>query len=145
MMTDETSRILYRAGYKYQLQEPYVVKTALVPEAPIDTDYIALDEGGRLTVKCGYAWDGPSGPTIDTSDFMRGSLVHDALYQLLREQKISQQWRKAADKELYRICVEDGMSHVRAWYVYCSVRLFASSSADPTNEKPVITAPETVK
>ncbi len=30
----------------------------------------------------------PNGPTIETKTFMRASLVHDALYQLMREEHL---------------------------------------------------------
>ncbi len=63
-------------------------------------------------------WDGPSGLTIDTPNFMRGSLVHDTLYQLLRNELIEQKWRDEADEELRRICREDGMSKICANWVY---------------------------
>ena len=63
----------------------------------------------------GYGRDGPSGPTLDTRDFIRGSLVHDALYQLMREGLL--------DHSIHR---EDGMTALRAWWVYQGVRLFGN-------------------
>lgn len=135
-------QIKYKAGYKYQLVERYEVTVQVFPRAPIDTDYLALTLDGRLTVKKGYAWDGPSGLTIDTKNFMRGSLVHDALYQLMRNGFISRKrWRKAADKELRKICLEDGMSRVRAWWVYRAVRLFGGPAASKEMKKVVQVAP----
>jgi len=80
-----------------------------------------------LTIHEGYAWDGASGPTIDTKSFMRGSLVHDALYQLISTKKLGKEHRRDADKVLYRICREDGMSWFRAKYVYYAVRKFGES------------------
>ncbi len=35
---------------------------------------------GVLTIRSGYAWDGPGGPAMDTPAAMYGSLSHDALY-----------------------------------------------------------------
>lgn len=133
--------IVYRKGYKYQLNEPYIV---LLPEllarVDVDTQYISWD-GYTLVIKKGYAWDGPSGPTIDTRDFMRGSLVHDALYQLMREGYLSGSYRKAADQILKRMCLEDGMLYPLAQVVYVAVRLFARFAADPASNKPVTYAP----
>ena len=135
--------ITYRAGYKYQLKADYVVDITITPAEPIDTDYIALTQEGSLTIKKGYAWDGPSGPTIDTLNFMRGALVHDALYQLMRERHLDKDKdRPAADKLLRTLCRQDGMSWIRAWWVYHAVRLFGDPSADPAHKKPVITAPK---
>lgn len=83
--------------------------------------------------------DGPSGPTIDTKEFMRGAFVHDALYQLIREGHLLMRDRKQADKILRRMCIEDGMSRFRAWYVYEAVSRFAKWAAKPgTQEEEVI-------
>ena len=49
----------------------------------IFTDYIILDIQGNLVIKKGYAWDGAT-LFPDLEVVKRGSLVHDALCQLLR-------------------------------------------------------------
>lgn len=135
-------RVVYKGGYKYQLIEAYEVTVAIHPPEDIKTDYISLGNNGRLVLEKGYAWDGPSGPTIDTRNFMRGSLVHDALYQLMRMGLLSDEFHRiTADKELRRICREDGMSSIRAWWVYESVRRFGGSAASTDNAKPVLVAP----
>ena len=134
--------IEYYAGYKYQLNKTYSVQTRIIPTFPVDEEYIKLDLSGLLSIKEGYAWDGPSGPTFDTPDFMRGSLVHDALYQLMRDGFISEFSYKPMVDELLRIvCLEDGMSNFRAAYVWEGVNIFGGPSADPADKKPVITAP----
>ena len=122
-------------GYKYQLMEDYSLDVA-VKEYEINTPYLSLGNDGILIIKKGYAWDGPSGPTIDTLNFMRGSLVHDAFYQLMRIEKIPPSYKEYADRFLQKICIEDGMSRFRAWYVYQGVRLFGGSIAKPGIEKP---------
>lgn len=135
--------IAYKSGYKYQLKADYSVKIILLPPAAIYTEYISLEISGEITIKEGYAWDGPSGPTIDTLSFMRGSLVHDALYQLMRDGYLNRgEHRELADKTLRAICKEDGMWSVRAWWVYHGVRLFADPAADPVDERPLIRAPK---
>lgn len=122
--------------------EEYFISVSVTPDDDIETDYINLTAKGGLTIKKGYAWDGPSGPTIDTPSFMRGSLVHDALYQLMRNGFISKdKWRENADKELKRICIEDGMSRIRAWWVYKGVRLFGDRAASKETRKEVKIAP----
>jgi hypothetical protein len=74
---------------------------------------------------------------------MRGSLVHDALYQLMRERRLDEEtYREPADRLLQKMCKEDGMSAPRAWWVYQAVHFFGQPSADPANDKPVIRAPE---
>ena len=135
--------IAYNDGYKYQLKETYMLAIDIKPATPIDTKYIKLDIAGTITIMEGYAWDGPSGPTIDTLTFMRGSLVHDALYQLMREGDLDHNgYREAADRLLQKICKEDGMWSLWAWWVYHGVRLFADPTADPASKNPVIRAPE---
>lgn len=122
--------ISYKGGYKYQLCESYTVFISIKPPMPILTQYIDLYTDGRLVIKEGYAWDGPSGPTIDTQTFMRGSLVHDALYQLMREDHLSRiEYREEADKILRQLCLEDGMWHIRAWWVYWGVRFFGGPAS----------------
>ena len=134
--------ISYRTGYKYQLKAGYVVDIGVTPDQPIVGRFLALSVEGKLTIKEGYAWDGPSGPTLDTLNFMRGSLVHDALYQLMREGLLDgHTYRKIADRLLQEMCKEDGMSALRAWGVYRGVRLGGGPSADPANRKPIIKAP----
>jgi hypothetical protein len=133
--------IRYRSGYKYQRVEEYSVAVIIRPAVPIDMDYIALTPDGLLTVKKSYAWDGPSGPTFDTKNFMRGSLVHDALYQLMRDGYLPATFREQADLELHRICREAGMSKFRAWYVLLGVRKGAGFSVTPEARKPVLEAP----
>ena len=135
--------ISYKGGYKYQLKEDHVTGISIKPDAPITTEYIVLSIEGRLTVKNGYAWDGPSGPTFDTLNFMRGSLVHDALYQLMREGHLdADRYRDVADRLLQTMCQEDGMTALRAWWVYQGVRLGGGPSADPASNKPIKRAPK---
>lgn len=141
-MGDEMVCIKYKEGYKYQLYEDYAHHLPFwVPSIYLDHEFLVIGADGTLTIKAGYAWDGPSGPTVDTPNFMRGSLVHDALYQLMRDGRLDRgTYKDLADRELQRICIEDGMSKARAWYVYMGVKLGGKSATEPrTNE--VITAP----
>ena len=133
-------KIYYRDGYKYQLCTLYRVGTTLRPPEDIEHDYIRLETDGTLSIQRGYAWDGPSGPTFDTKNFMRGSLVHDALYQLIGEGLLPLSQRAAADAELRRICLEDGMSSIRAYWVYQAVNIFGDTAA-ATPEKTPLEAP----
>jgi hypothetical protein len=112
--------IAYRGGYKYQIKQDYnLPNSGIIPNQPVDIQFIRLDVDGHLLIRSGYAWDGPSGPTIDTKNFMRGSLVHDALYQLMREGLLDMTaHRDPADRLLQSICIQDGMSKLRARWVY---------------------------
>jgi hypothetical protein len=133
--------IAYRSGYAYQLADDYAIGVGICPATLVLTRFLMLDPFGLLTIRAGYAWDGASGPTIDTSDSMRGSLVHDALYQLMRERLIGQEWREHADDLLRTILLEDGMLHMRAQLWHTAVRLAGGPAADPSNDHPVLFAP----
>lgn len=131
-----TDKIVYKSGYKYQLQENYTVFTGIIPERLINTEYLILTLNGLLTIRRGYAWDGPSGPAIDTVNFMRGSLVHDGLCQLMRELYLDRtQHLDSAARLLQKMCIEDGMTKLRAWWVYQGVKLFGNVDADPADNK----------
>ena len=140
-MWSMTPKIKYKKGYKYQLVEQYEVYINILPEKDIYSYYVHLFSDGLLRITKGYAWDGASGPAIDTKTIMRGSLVHDALYQLMREGLLDQGYRRRADKELIRICREDGMSRLRAWWVFRAVDSFASSAASEKHRKKILIAP----
>ncbi len=138
--------ISYKGGYKYQLSEPYKAKINIEPDKNIITDFIELTSDGDISIHDCYAWDGPSGPTIDTPNFMRGSLVHDALYQLMRSEDLDRKkYKEPADKLLQQMCREDGMSSIRAWWVYQGLRLFGGAATKPENKKPIIKAPKSCR
>ena len=118
-------------SYKYRLLKSYRIFINLVGN--VNTKYFSL-KNGWLTVKKGYAWDGCSGPSIDTKTNMRGGLVHDTLYQMLRDGYLPQGHghRKFADKLFKKILLQDGMFILRAEYYYFGVRKFGAKYARPT-------------
>jgi hypothetical protein len=134
--------IRYRSDYKYQLAEGYEINISIRPKADIKTEFTDLDTAGKLTVKRGYAWDGPSGPVIDTQDNMRASLVHDALYQLMRNKQLNARThRRAADRAFRDICKADGVSGRTANIWYKGLRRFGKPAASPANKKKIARAP----
>ena len=135
------TRITYRKGYKYQLINDYSIATGIKLPHDIETMFLFMTRGGILTISKGYAWDGASGPAIDTKNFMRGSLVHDALYQLMREGLLPQGYRNKADRLLRDICLDAGMSRIRAWWVYRGVSRFSKPFASPDRLRPPQEAP----
>ncbi len=157
------SRIHFKGGYKYRLVKPFTIDTPIKPllVKPIDTEYIKLSIDGRLEIIRGYNWDGPSGPPKKLaqaplgigwvyrkwflSQFMRGSLVHDALYQLMREGYLlggNSEQRKAIDRLLQQHCLEDGMTRIRAWWIYKGVHWGARKSSTAYNIRKVQIAPK---
>ena len=139
-MTVESKYIHYYAGLKYQLAKDAWFKTGITGYSA-KTELITLHNNGWLHIKRLYSWDGASGPTVDDKSSMRGSLVHDALYQLIRLQLIPRNCRSLADKELRKKCLADKMWKWRADSWYWFVRKFAGKAAHPDNKRKVYTAP----
>ena len=141
--------IYYRKGYKYQLARPYHTQTHIFPpkgqKLPGANGFITLHPDGFLDIESGYAWDGASGPAADTPKFMRGSLVHDALYQLLRAGQLLPIHREAVDELLYKNCLEDGMCRVKAYIAWKAVRCFGASAASTRSLKQIVKAPNLLR
>jgi len=89
---------------------------------------ISLSLTGTLMIRSGFHWDGASGPAVDIKEFMRPSLVHDALYILMRDRFLSADYREYADQLLREMCLEEGMSEWYANLVYYSVRKFGGNA-----------------
>lgn len=124
-------------GWKYELLREFRVPLHYFPADPrreaITSPYVDLSADGVLTVRARYPSDGPSGPTVDTDDFLFAAIVvHDPLYELMRRGALAQHWRKAADLELRRFCKAFGMPWWRRLYVYYFVRWFAAWAAKRT-------------
>lgn len=133
--------IFYKSGYKYQTTREAVFITECFPNADVELGFLSLLKDGTLTIRAGYAWDGPSGPTIDTPSFIRGSLAHDALYQILRYDYLYPDFKRAADQLLYSLCLEDDMWELRALWVLIGVQGFSGDSALPDGKKEEQIAP----
>lgn len=125
------------APSKYVLLETYAhwCRTGhLEPEGR--SGYVALDENAlihvernAITIDTGFRWDGASGPTVDSSNTMRASLVHDAWYGCIRVGMLPVSSRRLADREMRRILKADGMSWARRWLWYFGLRLFGARNA----------------
>lgn len=130
----------YQRGFKYQLVANESIFVEWLVDYEIDLPFIKLKEG-ILTGIAGYAWDGPSGPTIDTKSFMRPSLFHDIGYQLMRLELLPRELREKFDDLLVELCLEDGMLWIRTKWVHLGVDRFAASAAHPDHIRRVLTAP----
>lgn len=118
--------------YRFETLEAYTFSVAGLPD--IDTEYITI-RSGRITIAPRYAWDGATGwpkKLKHPKCLIQSSLVHDAIYQLMREGKIDRKkWRKYADRMLQLISIEDGMNVVLAAIVYRVVRIAGKKSTMP--------------
>jgi len=136
------NKIYYKSGYKYQLEQDYyhVLPYFFDKIKPFNAELLSFSPS-ILIIREHYAWDGASGPAMDNKKIMRASLVHDALYQLIRMGLIDEHYKKYADEEFYKICKEDGVSSFRAWYCFKAVSWFGKDSATAGKRKEVIEAP----
>lgn len=88
-MITRADKLRYIDGYKYRTTEPYWVMCNLRPHQHIEKHRIHLTREGLFFLEAGYSSDGPSGPTIDTADFMPGATGwHDPMYELLRNEML---------------------------------------------------------
>ncbi|TPV94105.1 MAG: DUF1353 domain-containing protein [Myxococcales bacterium FL481] len=129
--------------YKYRLERYFRIWTDLRPAntAFSPGQWVVLDREGALHFQMGYAWDGASGPAVDTKSWMRASLVHDGLYQLMRTGSLPQSYREPADRLMRQLCIEDGMPRVRAWWSYWAVRAAGGLVNRAARDPKMLTAP----
>lgn len=135
-----TPVIRYRPGYRFQLAEPFQCATP-IREACAGNHWVGLSADGTLTIAAAYAWDGASGPIAQDATVVRGSLAHDALYQLMREFGLSRSWREAADGLMRLMFQADGMHPAMAAIAYKAVRLLGGQFLDPSSARPLLLAP----
>lgn len=137
-----TDSIAYSDGFKYQLrQDAQFFVGSVGQRRDIEEGWIFLGEDGWLSVKHGYAWDGSSGPTFDTRNTMRASLLHDAIYELIRKEQLPADSKERADELYYSYLVADGVWKIRARWHYTAVRLFGHKSTLPSRKREVLFAP----
>ena len=105
------------------LRERVSRQTSIVGYTAAATN-VLLGRGGLLMISEGFVWDYASGPAIDTPDMVHGSLIHDALYLLMRTGQLPWTERKRADSLFRDMLLEAGCPPFRAWYAYRAVRLF---------------------
>ena len=115
-----------------------------------NTRFISLKDG-KLVVKYGYAWDGASGPVFQTKTLIAASLLHDALYQILRDLKIEDgRYREEADEMLrdyyLELCLKsyptNSLKHralkklakTRSRYIFWAVRKFGEQANKKANK-----------
>lgn len=134
-------KIKYREGYKYQLAETYSISTPVYGYQILDEFYV-LQPNGYLIIKAGYAWDGASGPTFDTKDSMRASLIHDVFCQAQRAGQINHKyWSHIINDFFEQMCIADGMSGLRAGVWHAAVEFANAGNPEQGVSNPVQEAP----
>ena len=112
-------------GRKYQLKQHVTLQLghAFVGLGTINRPFFTLDDTGVLFITEGYTWDGASG-ALDTADFMYGSMVHDALCDLMADGALPKSLWNAAAVEMFLLNRKCGMGVVRAAYTFTAVALW---------------------
>lgn len=126
--------------YRYQTVQPmqWSLGVKILPEGrssaqvgPIGNWVLKVrreSDGDQIVIDAGYAWDGASGVAIDTPSFMRASLIHDGLYQLIRIGALPKSCRRRADLAMLLAALEDGMHPARGFYCWSAVRALGWSA-----------------
>jgi len=100
-MADQDTKIIRYTErlYKYRLVDPVQVQTNIFGiDGKLDP-WLEIRADGMLFIAARYLWDGPSNPAIDSVAFMRPSLVHDALCDLMDARILDEKihWGPAVD------------------------------------------------
>ncbi len=126
----------YKSGYRYVSQEAVLVDIGSDLHAPLNAPFASI-AAERLCVMSRYAWDGASFTPFKwfgtAKPLLTPSLVHDALYQLIREGLLDRQYRAAADRLFREMLLARGVWRVVAWAAYWSVRVFGNFAVRKTN------------
>ena len=118
----------YKCGYKYQTQEDVVVPLPELSQTLTASSGIWVSlKNKEIRLTAGYAWDGASFILFlwfGTPELWKTpSLIHDGLYQLMRESKLPLTNRKTADGIFYRLLRERGVWWINARLAYLAVRI----------------------
>jgi len=148
--------MIYRSNLKYQLVEDFSIQVPIYLGKTISCNYIQLrgEEGWWmesqrrvLYIEAGYTWDGPSGPVVDVDWLMTPSLVHDALYDLIREGKLGLSWKEQVDNIFcdlaYQRAPVNDEGEVEIWAesliegMRLGLRYLADIAASPKGRRPI--------
>ena len=126
----------YKSGYRYISQESFVVNVGSDLHAPTTAKFASI-VAESLCIMPGYAWDGASFILFTwfgtPTRWLVPSLVHDALYQMIREGLLDRQYREAVDRLFRAMLIERGVWRLVAWAAYYAVRVFGNFAVRKTN------------
>lgn len=126
-------RICYRKirPYKYKLLNTYnLVFPRMIDIEPVSLQGLFKISRLGLEVSEGYAWDGLSF-VYDTKASFVGGLVHDVLYQAIREGLLPVEMKAFADELFYFLLKECNENPVYALFLFKGVQRFGHSSCVP--------------
>lgn len=123
-----STRIQSLAPYKYRTRENYRLPTTIKGHS-VEGAYYRLEENGILSISGCYAWNGTSGPVPDTDRNLGASLVHDVLYQMLREGQLPLSLRHEIDRLFGEHCRALGTPRIIAAVYVWGLRVFGEPFA----------------
>ena len=126
-------------NYKYKLEEDIAFSTCVL-DFDVSTEYIELKSHGVLVIRKGYMWDGVTGLPSFATDAMlkhtaRGSLLHDAFYQLIRLGLLPVELKDKVDTEMKERFTQDGLNKIVVSMFYQAVKNFGSQYCKPGDVK----------
>lgn len=113
-------------NWKYRIRKSFSIQTNIKPTKTIRSTFSTLTPTGRLYINKGFCWDGATGGR-DTKNIMRASCIHDGFCNFQQKGLLTVDQRKQADKLLYKLMKEDGMSEFRANIIYQAVRRYVEA------------------
>jgi len=142
-MKYDNTAIRFNTNKKYRHLLDQEFKLDLCQTFAQDSDFngfVTLTKAGTLTLSKGYAWDGVSFPILDVDSCknLRASAIHDALYQLMRNEALFNRkgFKKDADRIFRKICIQDGVSKPIAWIYWIAVRIGGKPGTEPGSKFP---------
>lgn len=118
--------MLVTKGWKYKNESMVVESVKELCELMVVFPFIAL-QNGFITILSQYAWNGASFFLFSwfgtPNSWLIPSLIHDALYQLMREGKLDAKYRPVVDAIFYRLLRERGVWYPIARLAYYAVRI----------------------
>lgn len=136
----ESPELFYKEGYKYWVYQDYSINTEILLGYSGGNDFVSITPDGTLSIKKGYAWDGASGPVPRLKSFVKGSLGHDALYQLIRIGVVPLKDKDKVDKIMYNLFKSDSMWPPLAYIAHEAVTVLGGMAL--SSENPVLVIPE---
>ena len=117
--------------YKHKLFKSYRIQTTYRPKKRIETEFITLCKNGVLIIKIAYRWNGLTFfPEIKS--MIRASLIHDALYELMKERLLDYKTdRNTADNLFREESVKDRTWRIVTEPVYIVLRTMGAGFAKP--------------
>lgn len=118
---------MIKSKYKFTLDKPYnhlflssrLVRLKLKSH---ESKYYTLNRYMARGEK-GYSWDGNT-MFFDFKSTRVASMVHDIMYQAMREGVVPRSYRREIDKEFFLCCVHDGTHPLLACVMWLAVRVF---------------------